>query len=129
MSESYFFVSAILGTLTGDSTESIYKCDILGAVHYVGNSVCGDVNKLGCFVGVEVGGDVRSLADRCPCGLDRVVADVRSLVVREVVGFFDFPREGEAEPLFKVLSVVLVGSLKVFAKCDGFHIGDFLSLF
>lgn len=129
MSESDFFVSAVLGTLGCYCAEGLNESGVLGLVHYVGDTVCGDVNELGCFVGVKVGGDVRSLADRGTSGFDRVVADVRSLVVSYIVCLLDVAGEGEAEPLFKVLSVVLVGAFKVFAKCDGFHSGDFLSLF
>ena len=129
MSKSYLFVSTILDAFGGYCAEGFNKCDILGAVHYVGNAVCGDVNKLGCFVGVKVGGEVGALADRCSCRFYGVVEKVGALIVCEVVGFFNLAREGEAEPLFEVLSVVLVGSFEVFAKCDVCHSGDFLSLF
>ena len=123
MSESDFLVSAILGAFTGDSAESVYKCGVFGAVHYVGDTVRGDVYEFGCFVGVKVGVEVGSLADRCSCRFDGVVEEVGSLIVREVVGFFGLAREGEAEPLLAVLSVVLVGSFKVGVEGEGFHFG------
>ena len=127
VSKSYFLVSAILCTLGCYCAEGFNEGGVLGAVHYVGDAVCGDVNKLGCFVGVKVGVEVGALADRCSCRFDGVVAEVRSLIVCEVVSLFNLAREGEAEPLFAVLTVVLVCSLKVFAKCDVCHFRDRLS--
>ena len=129
MSKSDFGLSAILGTLGCHCAEGFNEGGVLGAVHYVGGTVGGYINKLGCFVGVEVGVEVGALADRCPCGLDGVVEEVGALIVCDVVGFLGLAREGEAEPLFAVLSVVLVGAFEVLAECDGFHSGDFLSLF
>ena len=110
VSKSGFEVSTIFCTLTSDSSKGFNKVDVLGEVHYVGGQVFCDVHKLGCFVSVKVGVYVRSLADCCSCGLDGVVADVCSLIVCNVVGFFDVAREVEAEGLFEVLSVVGVGS-------------------
>ena len=110
MSESGFLVSAILGAFGCYCAEGLNEGDVLGAVHYVGGEVFGDVHELGCFVGVKVGVYVRSLADRCSCRLDGVVEKVGALIVGEVVGFLDFSREIEAEELFEVLSVVGVGS-------------------
>ena len=127
MSESDFGLSAILGTLGCYCAEGFNEGGVLGAVHYVGDAVLGDIHKLGCFVGIKVGGEVGALADRCSCRFDGVVEEVGALVVCEVVGFFNLAREGEAEPLFAVLTVVLVGSFKVFAKCDVCHFRDRLS--
>lgn len=129
MSESDFGLSAILGAFGGYCAEGFNEGGVFGAVHYVGGAVLGDVNKLGCFVGVKVGVEVGALAYCRACRFDGVVAEVGALIVCDVVGFFYLAREGEAEPLLAVLSVVLVGSFKVFAECDGFHSGDFLSLF
>ena len=61
--------------------------------------------------------------------LFRSVAEVGALIVCEVVGFFYLAREGEAEALFEVLSVVGVDAVDVSVDGDGFHSGDFLSLF
>ena len=127
MSESDFGLSAILGAFGGYCAEGFNEGGVLGAVHYVGGAVLGDVDKLGCFVGVEVGVEVGALAYCCACRFDGVVEEVGALVVCEVVGFFNLAREGEAEPLLAVLSVVLVGSFKVFAKCDVCHFRDRLS--
>ena len=126
VSKSDFFVSAVLCTLASDSTEEGNECGVLGAVHYVGGEGFGDVDKLGCLVGVEVGGEVGALADRCPCGLDRVVEEVGALVVCDVVCLCDFAREVVAEDLLEVLSVVGVGAVDV-GECDGFHSGYSLS--
>ena len=113
MTESDFLVSAVLGTLASYCTKGLNESDVLGAVHYVGDEVLGDVDELGCFVGVEVGLEVGALADGCSCTLDGVVEEVGALVVCEVVGFLDFSREVVAEDLLEVLSVVGVCSFDV----------------
>lgn len=110
MSKSNFGLSAILGTLGCYCAEGLNEGGILGAVHYVGGEGFGDVDKLGCFVGVEVGGDVRSLAYCRAGGLDGVMEKVGVFIVWGVVCFFDVARDVEAEGLFEVLSVVGVGS-------------------
>lgn len=127
MSKSDFGLSAILGAFGGYCAEGFNEGGILGAVHYVGGAVLGDVHKLGCFVGVKVGIEVGALAYCRAGGLDGVVEEVGALIVCDVVGFFYLASEGEAEPLFAVLSVVLVCSFKVLAKCDVCHCRDRLS--
>ena len=122
VTETNFLVSAVLGTLAGYCAEGLDEGGVLGAVHYVGGEVLGDVDELGCFVSVEVGLEVGALADGCSRGLDGVVEEVATLIVCEVVGFFDFPREVVAEDLLEVLSVVGVGSFDI-GKCDGCHSG------
>ena len=126
MSESYLFHSAIFRAFLCNSSEGFDKSGVLGAVHYVCGEGFGDVDKLSCFVGVEVGLEVGALADSCSCGLDGVVEEVATLIVCEVVGFLDFSREVVAEDLLEVLSVVGVCSFDV-GECDGFHFGEFLS--
>ena len=115
-------MSAVLGTLAGYCAEEVYEGGVLGAVHYVGDEVLGDVHELGCLVGVEVGLEVGALADGGAGGLDGVVEEVGALIVCEVVGFLDFSREVVAEDLLEVLSVVGVCSFDV-GECDGFHSG------
>ena len=127
MPKSYFSVSTILSAFGCYCAEGLNEGGVLGAVHYVGGSVCSYINKLGCLVGVEVGIEVGALAYCGACRFDGVVAEVGALIVCEVVGFFYLAREGEAEPLFAVLSVVLVGSFEVLAECDVCHFGEFLS--
>ena len=106
-------MTAILGTVAGDSAEGLNEGGVLGAVHYVGGECLGDVDKLGCAIGCEVGGEVCSLADGGAGGLDGVVEEVATLIVCEVVGFFDFAREVVAEDLLEVLSVVGVGAVDI----------------
>ena len=127
VSKSYFSVSAILGAFGCYRSKGLNECGILGAVHYVGNAVLGDVNKLGCLVGVEVGVEVGALAYCGACRFDGVVAEVGALIVCDVVGFFYLAREGEAEALFEVLSVVVVGAVDVGVDGDGYHFVEFLS--
>ena len=122
MSKSDFLVSTILGAFGCYCAEEVNEYGVFGAVHYVSGEGFGDVNKLGCFVGVEVGLEVCALADGCSCGLDGVVEEVATLVVREVVGFLDFASEVVAEDLLEVLSVVGICSFDV-GECDGFHSG------
>lgn len=128
VSKSDFFVSAILRALTGDCAEHSYKSGVFNAVHYVGGKGFGDVDKLGCLVGVEVSVKVGALADGCSCRLDGVVEEVGALIVCEVVGFCDFAREVVAKDLFEVLSVVGVGA-RYIGESEGFHRGDVLSSF
>ena len=122
-------MSAVLGAFLGHCTKEVDEFGIFGAVHYVGGEGFGDVNEFGCFVGVEVGGEVSTLADGCSCRFDRVVEEVATFVVCEVVGFFNLSRESVAEALFKVLSVVGVGSFD-FGDFDveHFHCPFFCSL-
>ena len=127
MSKSDFGLSAILGAFGCYCAEGLNESGVFGAVHYVGGAVFGDIHELGGFVGVKVGFEVGALADCGACRLDGIMEKVGALIVREVVGFFDFAREGEAEPLFAMLSVVLVGSFKVGVEGDGCHFGAFLS--
>ena len=122
MTESDFLVSAVLGTLAGYCAKGLNEGGVLGAVHYVGDEVLGDVHELGCFVGVEVGVEVGALADGGAGGLDGVVEEVGALIVCEVVGFLDFSREVVAEDLLEVLSVVGVGAVDI-GECDGCHSG------
>ena len=126
VSKSYLFHSTIFGAFLCDSSKGFYEVGVLCAVHYVRGEGFGDVDELGCFVGVEVGLEVSSLADCCAGGFDRVVEEVCSLIVREVVCFLDFSREVVAEDLLEVLSVVGVCSFDV-GESDGFHFGEFLS--
>ena len=127
VSESDFFVSAILGAFPCYCAEGFNECGVLGAVHYVGDAVLGDVNKLGCLVGVEVGVEVGALAYCGACRFDGVMEEVGALIVCDVVGFFYLSREGEAEALFEVLSVVVVCAVDVGVDGDGCHFGEFLS--
>ena len=122
MSESYLFHSTVFGAFLCYSSKEGDKFGVLGAVHYVGGEGFGDVDKLGCFVGVEVGLEVSSLANCRAGGLDGVVEEVGCFIVREVVSLFDFSREVVAEDLLEVLSVVGVGAVDV-GECDGFHSG------
>ena len=126
VTETNFLVSAVLGTLAGYCAEGLDEGGVLGAVHYVGGEVLGDVDELGCAVGCEVGREVGAFADGGASGLDGVVEEVGALIVCEVVGFFDFAREVVAEDLLEVLSVVGVGSFDI-GKCDGCHSGQSLS--
>ena len=123
MSKSYLGCTAILCAFGCYCSKGLNECGVLGAVHYVGGAVLGDVNKLGCLVGVKVGIEVGALAYCCSCRLDGVVAEVGALIVCEVVGFFYLAREGEAEALFEVLSVVIVGAVDVGVDGDGCHFG------
>ena len=120
MSKSYFGVSTVLFAFGGYCTEEGYKLNIFNAVHYVRGEGFGDVNKFGCLIGVKVFREVCSLAYCGAGGLDGVVAEVRSLVVRDIVSLFYLAREGVAETLFKVLSVVVVGSFD-FGDLKSFH--------
>ena len=122
VTETNFLVSAVLGTLASYCAKGLNEGGVLGAVHYVRGEVLGDVDELGCFVGVEVGLEVGALADGGASGLDGVVEEVATLIVCEVVGFCDFSREVVAEDLLKVLSVVGVGAVDI-GKCDGCHSG------
>ena len=115
-------MSAVLGTLAGYCAEGLDEGGVLGAVHYVGGEVLGDIDELGCFVGVKVGLEVGALADGGAGGLNGVVEEVGALIVCEVVGFCDFSREVVAEDLLEVLSVVGVGAVDI-GKCDGCHSG------
>ena len=120
MLEANFFATAIFGAFGGDCAEGLAEDEPNRFGHYVGGEVFGDVDKLGCLVGCEVGGEVFTLADGSPCGLDRVVEEVGALVVLDVVGFCDFAREIVAEDLLEVLSVVSVGARNI-GECDGCH--------
>ena len=122
MSKSYLGLSAILCTLASYCAELVDEGGVLGAVHYVGGEVLGDVDELGCAVGCEVGREVGAFADGGASGLDGVVEEVATLIVCEVVGFCDFSREVVAEDLLEVLSVVGVGAVDI-GKCDGCHSG------
>ena len=113
MSKSDFSCTAVFCTLGCYCAEEVDELGVFGAVHYVGGEGFGDVDKLGCFVGVEVSGEVGAFAYGRAGGLDGVVEEVATFVVGEVVGFFDFAREVVAEDLLKVLSVVGVGAVDV----------------
>ena len=127
VSESYLFVSAILGAFPCYCAEGLNEGGVLGAVHYVGGAVLGDIYEFGCLVGIEVGVEVGTLAYCGACRFDGVVAEIRSFVVCDVVGFFYLSRESVAEALFEVLSVVGVGAVDVGVDGDGCHFGEFLS--
>ena len=120
-------MSAVLCAFPCYCAEGLNEGGVFGAVHYVGDAVLGDVYEFGCLVGVEVGVEVGALANCGACRFDGVVAEIRSLVVCDVVGFFYLSRESEAEALFEVLSVVVVCAVDVGVDGDGCHFGEFLS--
>lgn len=113
MLEANFLSTAIFGAFGGDCAEGLTEGQPHCRGHYVSHKVFGDIDKLGGFVGFDVGFEVGALADRSPCRLDGVVEKVGALIVREVVCFFDFTCEVVAENLFKVLPIVGVGAVDI----------------
>ena len=128
MLKSDFFRSAVLGAFPCDRSEYLNKCDVFGLGHYIGYAVGSNIGVCGCLVGCEVGDEVGALAHGSTGGLDLVAHTVGAFVVCEVVGFGGRTRQGVAEPLFSVLSVVAVLSGKIGCKCDRCHICKFLPI-
>ena len=131
--EADFFCSTVFLAFSRDRSKLFNECDVFGSVHDVGNSVLRCVDEFGCDFFGKVGNQVRSLADGGAGGFDLIVEAISTEVVGDVVGFFGLSREGEANPLFGVLSVVFVLSGEVVGKVEVSHfccsfLWEFLSL-
>ena len=116
-----FFLSAVFGAFFCDRSELFDKGDIFDAVHNVGGSILRCVNKFSSDFFGKVGVYVRTFADSSAGGFDLIVEAIGAEVVGEVVRLFYFVRQGEAHPLFSVLSVVLVLSCEVVGKVEVSH--------
>lgn len=108
VAEADFGGSAVFGAVRGDRAEGVHEGGVFEAVHHVGDPVSRGVNVGGGGVAIEVGVQVRPLADRGAGALDLVVQAVGAEVVAEIIGFCDLARESKADGLFRVLAVVAV---------------------
>lgn len=126
--EADFCRSAVATALACHCTEYLNKGDIFGSAHYVGYAVFCNIGILSCLIGCEVGSYIRTFAYCRACALDLIMQDVRAFVVRYVVGFLAFTRQGVGEKLLAGLTAVGVVRYKIGFHYDGFHFSNsFLS--